>query len=63
VDSALSLGSSVLVDEVLEAARSLTTICEPDFVLNLLRVVRGRVKLRVGVKVMVGVRARLHDHM
>lgn len=36
MDAALGLGTAVLVDQVLESARSLTAICEPDLVLDLL---------------------------
>jgi hypothetical protein len=39
VDAALGLSTAVLVDQVLESAGSLTAICEPDLVLDLLRAV------------------------
>lgn len=39
MDTALSLCTAVLVNQILESARSLTTVCEPHFVLNFLRAV------------------------
>jgi hypothetical protein len=36
VDTAFGLGRTVLVNKVLEAARALTTICEPDLVVDFL---------------------------
>ena len=37
VNTAFSLGGAVFVDEILESARSLSTISEPDLVIDLLR--------------------------
>ena len=39
MDSALSLCTAILVNQILESARSLATVCEPHFVLYFLRAV------------------------